>query len=85
MTGGNGSQRAAPDLRAFAAIFDAHAVHLFDYCRSLLGSADAAAGAAEATLITASAGPPGVPEQHAREGGADRARPAARPGRRRRH
>ncbi len=55
MTGGNGSQRAAPDVRAFAAIFDAHAAHLFDYCRSLLGSADAAAGAAEATLITASA------------------------------
>jgi DNA-directed RNA polymerase specialized sigma24 family protein len=55
MTGGNGSQRAAPDVRAFAAIFDAHAAHLFDYCRSLLGSADAAAGAAAATLITASA------------------------------
>jgi hypothetical protein len=38
-----------------AAIFDAHAAHLFDYCRTLLSDPEEAVGATQATLIMASA------------------------------
>ena len=43
---------AAPDLRAFAELFDAHAHHLFDYCSLLLGDGVDAIRATQATLIT---------------------------------
>lgn len=41
------------DLAAFAELYQAHAAHLFDYCRALLGDEAAAASATEAALITA--------------------------------
>jgi DNA-directed RNA polymerase specialized sigma24 family protein len=41
------------DLAAFAAMFDKHAEHVYDYCRELLGDTEDAAEATEAALIAA--------------------------------
>jgi DNA-directed RNA polymerase specialized sigma24 family protein len=41
------------DLAAFAAMFDEHAEHVYDYCRELLGDTEDAADATEAALIAA--------------------------------
>jgi DNA-directed RNA polymerase specialized sigma24 family protein len=37
----------------FAALFEAHAAHVYDYCYSLLGDRRDASGATQATLVTA--------------------------------
>jgi DNA-directed RNA polymerase specialized sigma24 family protein len=37
----------------FAALFEAHAAHVYDYCYSLLGDRREASGATQATLVTA--------------------------------
>jgi RNA polymerase sigma factor (sigma-70 family) len=41
------------DSDRFSAMFEAHAAHVFDYCRSLLADRLDAADAAQATLVTA--------------------------------
>jgi len=41
------------DLDSFARMFDEHASHVFDYCRSLAGRDDVAARATEAALVSA--------------------------------
>jgi DNA-directed RNA polymerase specialized sigma24 family protein len=47
-------QPAAPgDGGRFAALFETHAAHLFDYCHSLLADRQDAANATQATLVTA--------------------------------
>ncbi len=47
-------ESAAPaDGGRFAALFEAHAAHVYDYCYSLLGDIREASGATEAALVTA--------------------------------
>jgi DNA-directed RNA polymerase specialized sigma24 family protein len=46
-------QSTAADVGSLAAIFDAHAAHVFDYCFSLLQSDDDAARATQATFVKA--------------------------------
>ena len=45
---------ASADAGTFAAMFDEHARHVFDYCKAILSDEAEAAGATEATFITAS-------------------------------
>jgi DNA-directed RNA polymerase specialized sigma24 family protein len=47
-------QRPAADIRTLAAVFDAHAAHVHDYCRALLNHDDEAVGATQATFVAAS-------------------------------
>jgi DNA-directed RNA polymerase specialized sigma24 family protein len=46
---------ASGDVGMFAAMFDGHAAHVFDYCKAILAGDDEAARATEATFITAHA------------------------------
>jgi len=46
------------DLDGFAGMFEDHAAHVFDYCRSLAGRDDVAADATEFALISAQAAAP---------------------------
>lgn len=48
------TQRAAADFMTSAAIVDAHASHVHDYCSALLGGGEEAVGATQATFVGAS-------------------------------
>lgn len=48
-----GAQPDRTDVRAFAEIYAAHAAHVFDYCRALVGSDAVAASATRAALVLA--------------------------------